>query len=147
MTGQDKNMYWLMQLEGKLKFALWWWCLFAMLLDRGNKILCKLVPNIFAVVMTSFFEHFFFLVAVDNYVAHSDFVRCMTWNFVWFSLCRTIPFAWNLITAGYIEQSVPGVCIYSFKPCFCSVFILFWEIYLCLYGIHQLIQVTLYFYR
>nr|CAD1840912.1 unnamed protein product [Ananas comosus var. bracteatus] len=23
---------------------------------------------------------------------------------------RTIPFAWNLITAGYIEQSLPGVC-------------------------------------
>jgi hypothetical protein len=24
--------------------------------------------------------------------------------------CRTIPFAWNLLTAGYIEQSIYGVC-------------------------------------
>ncbi|KAH1191418.1 Rhomboid-like protein 19 [Glycine max] len=27
-------------------------------------------------------------------------------------LCRTIPFAWNLITAGYVEQSVHGVFMY-----------------------------------
>uniref|UniRef100_A0A2P2LIU0 Uncharacterized protein n=1 Tax=Rhizophora mucronata TaxID=61149 RepID=A0A2P2LIU0_RHIMU len=26
--------------------------------------------------------------------------------------CRTIPFAWNLITAGYIEQSIYGVWKY-----------------------------------
>lgn len=27
---------------------------------------------------------------------------------------RTIPFAWNLITAGYVEQSIPGVCRFLF---------------------------------
>ncbi|XP_047170746.1 rhomboid-like protein 19, partial [Vigna umbellata] len=31
--------------------------------------------------------------------------------FLFCSFCRTIPFAWNLITSGYVEQSIYGVVI------------------------------------
>nr|GME00894.1 rhomboid-like protein 19 [Ipomoea batatas] len=34
----------------------------------------------------------------------------MTEPIIW-CFCRTIPFAWNLITAGYVEQSIYGVVV------------------------------------
>ncbi|OAY71599.1 Rhomboid-like protein 19 [Ananas comosus] len=36
---------------------------------------------------------------------------------------RTIPFAWNLITAGYIEQSLPGVVVSTIGLLFCGKFL------------------------
>ena len=37
-----------------------------------------------------------------------DFQKFHFQNYLVF-VCRTIPFAWNLITAGYVEQTIPGV--------------------------------------
>jgi hypothetical protein len=56
--------------------------------------------------------------------------------FMLVSFCRTIPFAWNLITAGYVEQTVHGVCMtYSFiELCYNVSFIAFPEMYLLLRG-------------
>jgi len=40
-----------------------------------------------------------------------DFQKFHFQNYLVF-VCRTIPFAWNLITAGYVEQTIPGVIFF-----------------------------------
>ncbi|XP_008785299.1 rhomboid-like protein 19 isoform X1 [Phoenix dactylifera] len=49
------------------------------------------------------------VILVGGYVLLQIFPTAV--NYVALIPARTIPFAWNLITAGYIEQSLPGVVI------------------------------------
>lgn len=46
---------------------------------------------------------------VGSIRAHFNFIWVIELTILLGSFCRTIPFAWNLITAGYVEQSVYGV--------------------------------------
>lgn len=49
------------------------------------------------------------VVLISGYI----FLQFFPWAVTYLALIpsRTIPFAWNLITAGYLEQSLPGVAI------------------------------------
>ncbi|KAG1361798.1 rhomboid-like protein 19 [Cocos nucifera] len=49
------------------------------------------------------------VILVGGYVLMQIFPSAV--NYVALIPARTIPFAWNLITAGYLEQSLPGVVI------------------------------------
>ena len=48
-----------------------------------------------------------------------------------FFICRTIPFGWNLITSGYFELSVHGVCVSISIHIFESVMFCIHELTVC----------------
>ena len=52
---------------------------------------------------------------------------------------RTIPFAWNLVTAGYVEQSIPGVC----HLLFCNLLKAATIIYIYIYAPFLLVSLSL----